>query len=283
MVQDKGKGRDYEPPEVNGNVKTVYSAIVASAASLTRNMFSTITSHELLRNSPGELASLNKGQLSNSSSNGSSPYVEGSMVILPKLSQSCGFNELRVENFEQYCSELEKEYSTFLSNSYSMRHTTRKSIGPSIFEQEQRDGEETVRLLMSFAQEDYEQEVPNFVNTVEFLSSSGINNYSQLPMKESLNCSIRPPVNLLEKSTFKFLPSFETPLSHHNQWMDLQENYTEKVWGDRWEAIENPKQANKNSSQIKSRQYQNIAKRRLQAICCHLQQKNPKLESHFLL
>ncbi|RKF60872.1 hypothetical protein OnM2_046073 [Erysiphe neolycopersici] len=301
MAGDKGKGRDHELSEVDGKVKTVCSAVVASAASLTYNVFSTTTSYEMLGNTMGAFASLNKGQLSNSSSTASSPYIEGRIDILPKLSKSHGFHGMKLGHCEQHLPEFKKEYTRFLSNSNSIPHSrfhqmentqtedshttvfnnTSKSISPSIMEQENCDGKEIVNLLMSFRQEHYENEASEFVKTFNSLSLGGINNNSQLNFKENLDYSTRQPINLSEKGLFNFMPSFENPLTHHNQWMDLQENYTEKVWGDKWEAVENSKQANKNPIQIESKQSQNIAKRRLEAICCHLREKNPKFESDF--
>ncbi|POS83497.1 hypothetical protein EPUL_006445 [Erysiphe pulchra] len=300
MAGDKGKGRDHELSEVDEKVKTVYSAVVASAASLTHDVFSTITNYEMLGNTIGAFAGLNKGQLSNSSSTGSS-YIEDRV---PKLSQSCGFHGFKFGHYEQRHPEFEKEYSRFLSNSNSFPHflfsqlenpqtedshittcstKTSKSISPSIIEQEHRDGDEVVNLLMGFGkEEDCEHETSEVVNTLNSLPLGDTSDNSQLNFKENLEFSTRQPVSFLEKGPFNFLPSFEDPIAHHNQWMDIQENYTEKVWGDRWEAVENSKQANKNSNQIRSKQSQNIAKRRLEAICYHLRQRNPKFESHFL-
>ncbi|KHJ34235.1 hypothetical protein EV44_g3250 [Erysiphe necator] len=122
MTSDKAKCCEQESSEVDGFVKTAYSVLVASAASLASSVLSTTSSHEMLGNIMDSLVPLNKAQLSSSSPTSNSPLNESKVGIFPKPSQSRYFHSLLPGHNEHYGDETKQEYYRILSDN-SFEHS----------------------------------------------------------------------------------------------------------------------------------------------------------------
>lgn len=290
MSEDKGKSCDFEDMGSKGYSSSTLSSIMTSTKGLARSTFTALNTYQLPRSFIG-MSGLEKAQSSHSYPGYRLHSNHINLEDLSKIRQNSRFAGIRSAHNESCPVESEKEFANFLNDdclfAVSQSSTNKNNIQKerplfdgglreigirhslTIAEQESHDGEDVIKILSSpTSMRDELEELSEAENIFDSKSLFKKKNPASNAMSDHKFLSYEHPDQRYQ-SQFNFIPNFEDNSAHINQWIELQDTYTDRVWGNRLETTEST-QKTQSMDKEKEKPSQMIAQRRLTAIWGHL-------------
>lgn len=313
----KGKSRattqdteETAPSNEASNTQSLFSRITASATGLTRSTFTAPSANELNNQAATSLASSGKGHSLSSNRDGNSAWTESSGTTRQAnhgQASGSGSAGLRSQHHEQHIQKSENEFSSFLDGIDSFTPSEnlgansdrgledvlredpwgrpqaalhqQERTGPerTVAEQETRDGEEVLAILITPTRGDEDFEIA--INDQDYDWGLSQQQLIQLrAMTREIFPSSEPHTSVAVDHPLNLNPSFEGETMEarehwKEQWEGVLTRYTDEVWGGLLPLVKQARQEMDEMGDDGNVKEKPTALRRLEAILGHLQKR----------